>query len=47
MIVTRELENGYDETEVHREFKIEAVRPVTDRGVAIASVRTFDYGFVR
>jgi transposase len=34
--VTKELESSYDETEVQREFRIKAVRLVTDRGVALA-----------
>jgi transposase-like protein len=35
-IVTKELESGYDDTNFSRAFKIEAVRLVTDRGVAVA-----------
>ncbi len=42
-IVTKDLEWRYDETEVQREFKVEAVRLVTDGGVAVAqAVRDLD-----
>lgn len=34
--MTKELESGYNEEKFSREFKIEAVRLVTNRGLAVS-----------
>ena len=42
-MVTTEAEIGHGETEITKEFKFEAVKLVTERGVAVANAaRHFD-----